>query len=32
MQGHLDELVSALVEYDRQERLGMNPAAGGDTN
>ncbi len=25
MQGHLDELVSALVEFDRQERLGRQP-------
>jgi peptide chain release factor 1 len=24
MQGHLDELISALVEFDRQERLGIS--------
>jgi hypothetical protein len=28
MQGNIDELVGALVEFDRQERL--NGAAGGD--
>jgi peptide chain release factor 1 len=26
MQGHLDELISALVEFDRQERLGISKA------
>jgi peptide chain release factor 1 len=27
MQGHLDELIGALVEFDRQERLGLTPSA-----
>lgn len=26
MQGHLDELIAALVEFDRQERLGLTSA------
>ncbi|MEZ6067841.1 MAG: peptide chain release factor 1 [Planctomycetaceae bacterium] len=30
LQGHLDELISALVEFDRQERLGMVRGGQGE--